>query len=192
MSPGCTRTGSGRPWSTPGEGHVVSIRFERSGEGLRLTLSEPEHQLLRTLPDELRELYEDDRGTDDARARLFPRAYLDPTEEQSEDEWQELVHPELLRERLDALALVVDALGTATASRRGDVVVELGPDDVPALLGVLNDARLTLGTRLDVQDETELSDLDPADPRAPVFAAYAWLTYLEGELVETLLGDMPE
>jgi len=169
----------------------VSARFERSGDGMRLTLSEAEHELLRTLPDELRELYEDDTGDDDARARLFPRAYLDPTEEQSEDEWQELVHPELLRDRLDALARVVDALGGASTNRRGVVVVELGPDDLPALLGVLNDARLTLGTRLGVTDEMDLSDFDASDPRAPVLAAYSWLTYLEGELVEALLGDLP-
>lgn len=169
----------------------MSARFERSGEGMRLTLSEAEHELLRTLPDELRELYEDDTGADDARARLFPRAYLDPTEEHSEDEWQELVHPELLRDRLDALVRVVDALGGASTSRRGVVVVELGSDDVPALLGVLNDARLTLGTRLGVTDEMDLSELDPSDRRAPMLAAYSWLTYLEGELVETLLGELP-
>ena len=170
----------------------MSARFERSGEGMRLTLSEAEHELLRTLPDELRELYEDDTGTDEARARLFPRAYLDPTEEQSEDEWQELVHPELLRDRLDALVRVVDALSGASTNRRGVVAIELGPDDVQALLGVLNDARLTLGTRLGVTDEMDLSDFDPSDQRAAVLAAYSWLTFLEGELVETLLGELPD
>jgi len=170
----------------------MSSRFRRSGEGLLLSLSEPEHELLRTLPVELRELYEDDHGDDEARGRLFPRAYLDPTEEQSEEEWQELVHPELLRDRLDALTRVVDALETASAGRRGAVVVELGADDVPAFLGVLNDARLTLGTRLDVRDETDVSDLDPGSPQAPVLAVYSWLTYLEGELVEALLGEMPD
>jgi hypothetical protein len=169
----------------------MPARFERSGEGLRLTLSEPERDLLRSLPDELRALYEDEDNTDDARARLFPRAYLDPTEEKSEEEWQELVHPELLRERLDALTRVVDALAGASANRRGALVVELGPDDVSALLGVLNDARLALGTRLDVKEEMDLTEVDPGDPSAAVFAVYSWLTYLEGELVEALLGDMP-
>ncbi len=57
---------------------------------------------------------------------------------------------------------------------------------------MLNDARLALGTRLGVTDETDASDLDPSDPTAPVLAVYSWLTYLEGELVETLLGGMPE
>jgi Domain of unknown function (DUF2017) len=169
----------------------MTARFKRSGDGLRMTLSEPERELLRNLPDELRVLYEDDSGTDEARSRLFPSAYLDPTEEHAEEEWQELVHPELLRDRLDNLAKVVDVLSGATEGRRGAIVVELGPDDVPALLGVLNDARLALGTRLGVTDETDVTDLDPSDPTAPVLAVYSWLTYLEGELVETLLGDMP-
>ena len=169
----------------------MTARFERAGDGLRMTLSEPEQGLLRNLPDELRVLYEDDTGTDEARSRLFPRAYLDPTEEHAEEEWQELVHPELLRDRLDNLALVVDALARASEGGRGAVVVELGPEEVPALLGVLNDARLALGTRLGVTDETDVSDLDPSDPTAPVLAVYSWLTYLEGELVETLLGGMP-
>ena len=138
-----------------------------------MTLSEPERELLRNLPDELRVLYEDDTGTDEARSRLFPRAYLDPTEEHAEEEWQELVHPELLRDRLDNLAKVIDALAGATEGRRGAIVVELGPDDVPALLGVLNDARLALGTRLGVTDETDVTDLDPSDPTAPVLAVYS-------------------
>ncbi len=156
-----------------------------------MRLAEPELELLRDLPEQLRGLYEDDSGTDEARARLFPRAYLDPTEEESEDEWQALVHPELLRDRLDALARVVGALEHAESGRRGMLVVQLGPDDVPALLGVLNDARLALGTRLGVTDDSDFGDVDPSDPQAAVVAVYSWLTYLEGELVEVLLGDLP-
>jgi hypothetical protein len=169
----------------------MTARFERSGEGLRLTLSEPECDLLRTLPGELRALYEDDSGTDEARGRLFPRAYLDPTEEHAEEEWQELVHPELLSDRLEALGRVTGVLDAATAGRRGKLVVDLGHDDVNALLGVLNDARLTLGTRLGVTDDSDITDFDPSDPQAPMVAAYSWLTFLEGELVEVLLGDLP-
>jgi hypothetical protein len=77
-------------------------------------------------------------------------------------------------------------------NRRGEIVLSLGPDAVSALLALLNDARLTLGTRLDVTEETDFEALDPDDPRTPGLAAYAWLTYLEGDLVEALLGRMPE
>ena len=59
------------------------------------------------------------RTSDPARSRLFPRAYLDPTEESEEAEWQALVHPELLRERLDALELITGDARRA-ASTQGD------------------------------------------------------------------------
>ena len=70
-------------------------------------------------------------------------------------------------------------------------MVHIGADDVNAWLGVLNDARLALGARLGVTEETDLGRLDPRDPESAPKAAYAWLTYLQGELVETLLGDLP-
>jgi hypothetical protein len=43
-----------------------------------------------------------------------------------------------------------------------------------------------------VTADTDYEDLDSDDPEAPALAAYAWLTYLEGDLVETLLEGMPE
>ena len=39
------------------------------------------------------------------------------------------------------------------------------------------------------EDDTEI---DPKDPRAPGFELYGWLTWLQGSLVEELLGDMEE
>jgi hypothetical protein len=170
----------------------VTPRFTRiADDGLRVTLSTPELELLRSLPDELRMLYETGDENDPVRSRLFPRAYLDPTAEDAEQEWRELVHPELLRERLAAVELVVASLAEASAER--DIVVaDLTADDVAAWLAVLNDARLALGTRLEVTEETDIAELDVDDPAAPGLAAYAWLTYLEGELIETLLGGMPE
>jgi hypothetical protein len=169
----------------------MSRRFTLKRDGrVDLTLEAPEAELLRSLPDELRALYETD-SPDPARDRLFPRAYLDPTEEQAEQQWQELVYPELLRGRLDALERLTAALEQAEPARKDRVVVHLEPDDVQAWLSVLNDARLALGTRLGVTDETDLAEFEPAGPNTPVVAAYAWLTYLEGELVEALLGTLP-
>ena len=163
------------------------------GGGLELSLSTEERDLLRALPDELRGLYE--AGPDDAdpvRGRLFPRAYLDPTAEDAEREWRDLVHPELVRSRLAALDQLLAALDGARDSRRGDVVIPLEGESVSALLSVLNDARLALGTQLGVTDDVDYDDLDPSDPRAPGLAAYGWLTLLEGELVEALLTELPD
>lgn len=160
--------------------------------GMRVTLSREERELLQNLPSELRGLYEHGPSDDNpVSARLFPRAYLDPTAEDAEREWRDLVHPELIRERLAALERVASTLDSANAEGR-DVVADLTPDDVTAWLGVLNDSRLALGTRLDVSEHTDYEEVAPDDPLAPAFAAYGWLTYLEGELVEALLGGLPE
>ncbi len=150
---------------------------------LTVSLAEEELSLLRALPEQLREVFEDDVD-DPARSRLFPRAYLDPTAETEEAEWQALVGPSLLRERLDALVLITVTLDRAEL--RGDWwQIDLTADEVGVWLGVLNDTRLVLGTRLGVTEEER--ELDPADPEAGPYALYQWLTWVQGDLVEELL-----
>jgi Domain of unknown function (DUF2017) len=150
---------------------------------LTVSLAEEELSLLRALPEQLRDVLEDD-ADDPARARLFPRAYLDPTAETEEAEWQALVGPSLLRERLDALALITVTLDRAELI--GDWwQIDLAPDEVSAWLGVLNDTRLVLGTRIGVTEEER--ELDPADPEAGPYALYQWLTWVQGDLIEELL-----
>jgi hypothetical protein len=152
-------------------------------DALTVSLAEEELGLLRSLPEQLREVFEGDED-DPARSRLFPRAYLDPTAETEEAEWQALVGPSLLRERLDALQLITGTLGRAVLV--GDWwQIDLAPDEVQAWLGVLNDTRLVLGTRLGVTEEERA--LDPADPDAGPYALYQWLTWVQGDLIEELL-----
>lgn len=139
---------------------------------------------MRSLPDQLREVL-DGSADDPARARIFPRAYLDPTAEAAEVQWQELVHPELVRDRLDALSLITTTLERATPEGEW-MEIALSPEEVQAWLGVVNDTRLVLGTRLEVTEEERT--VDPSDARAPAFALYGWLTWLQGDLIETLLG----
>lgn len=171
----------------------MSPVFDRTRDGaVRVTLSQPERDLLRSLPDELRTLYTVEAADDPVRSRLFPRAYLDPTAEDAEREWRELVQPQLVNERLAALDRLVASLEHADAPRGGTIVAVLDDDEAAAWLGVLNDARLALGTRLEVTEALDYEELDPRDPNAPAFAAYGWLTYLQGELVETLLAEMPD
>ncbi len=153
------------------------------GDTLILSLAPEEAQFLALLPVELREVF-DGPLDDPAGRRLFPRAYLDPTEEEAETEWKAMVHPDIMRQRLDALATVTASLGRAT--RQGDFMeLALEPDDVHAWLGVLNDVRLVLGTRLEItEDEWEI---EADDPRAGAFGVYAWLSQLEQDLVDQLL-----
>jgi hypothetical protein len=150
---------------------------------LVVSLQAEELALLRALPQQLREVFDSD-DDDPARARLFPRAYLDPTAETEEAEWQALVGPELLRERLDAVELITTTLDRA--EQAGDWwQIALDPDEVQAWLGVLNDTRLVLGTRLGVTEEER--EVDPADPDAGAHALYQWLTWVQGDLVDALL-----
>ncbi|MFN8036017.1 MAG: DUF2017 family protein [Acidimicrobiia bacterium] len=168
----------------------MSRRFRRKGDSLTVTLAEEEVELLRQLPGELRSLLEiaDDRPDDPVVTRLFPRAYLDPTEETAEEEWQGVVHSELVRERFEALAALTASLDRVAPSKRGRLEVVLTGDEVTAWLGVLNDARLALGTRLAITEDTDLSGVDPAGAQAPAYEIYRWLTWFQGELVEVLLG----
>ena len=177
----------------------MSDRFRRRRDGtVVVSLTEAETQLLGELPEQLRALYAAGTG-DAARDRLFPRAYLDPTEEDAEAQWNALVVPELVRERLDGLAAVLRTVDGATVVRTaGDheqTEVTLGPDDLNLWLGVLNDARLTLGARLEITDDSNHADewgLSPDDPATPARATYLWLTALQGLLVDTMLGILPD
>ena len=67
--------------------------------------------------------------------------------------------------------------------------VILTAEQVDAWLAVLNDARLTLGVRLNITEDFEPVALDPANEEAAAYAAYAWLTYLEDEMVQALIGE---
>jgi hypothetical protein len=166
----------------------MARRFKRKGEGVAVSLPVAEVEILRTVPDQLAELLSRPRDPEDpVSRRLFPTAYLDPTQEQAEQEWQELVHPELLRERLARLEAVTDSLARGV-ERRGAIEVLLSTEEVEAWLGVLNDARLALGTNLGVTEDLDERTIDPESPEAGAHAMYSWLTWLEGELIETLLG----
>lgn len=165
-----------------------SARFRRHGDGLLVSITEAEVELLRSIPAELRSVLEAPPTPDDpVRSRLFPRAYLDPTQEDAEREWQELVHPELVRERVAALERLSETLERAEV-RAGRVELELSADEVQAWLGMLNDARLALGTRLGVSEDLDYEQIPEEHPEAAAYAVYGWLTWLEGDLVETLLG----
>jgi hypothetical protein len=118
--------------------------------------------------------------------RLFPRAYLDPTEEQAESDWQRFVHDDLVVGRRQAVQTVEHSLADALV-RRGRFELSLNDEQAQAWLAVINDARLALGTRLEVTEDMNLSRLDPDDPDTAPYAVYWWLGVLEERLVDVLL-----
>ena len=146
--------------------------IRRSGDGLRVGLAPQERELLRALCSQLLEELRGGGDQDAGLARLFPAAYDD---KEAAEEYDELVRPSLEEGKLGALQRVE---ATAGAER-------LGKEDAAAWLTGLNDLRLVLGTRLGVTEETYADE-----PRHPGLAVYAWLTWLQGELVEALAAGL--
>ena len=152
-------------------------RIERTRGGeLRLRLPREERLMLRTLGAELLSLLDDDPDDPDLR-RLFPPAHEDP---EQEAEFRSLVRDDLMAERERAIETL-----RATVDRD-----RLTAEEADAWLRALNDARLLVGTRLDVQEDTLLDDISPRDPRAHELAVYAYLSWLQEQLVEALAGGL--
>jgi hypothetical protein len=154
-------------------------RIERTGRGdIRLRLPRDERALLRSLPGQLRRLLAE--APDDASLeRLFPPAYDDA---ESETEYRRLMGDELLEGRRRALRVIEDTLDED----------RLTTEQAESWLTGLNDLRLVLGTRLDVTDETLLERIRPDDPDAFEAAVYAYLSWLQEQLVEALAGDFQQ
>jgi len=166
-----------------------TFRRNRSSEELAVVLEAGEAAVLTRLCEELTTLLNAGGGgeqSDPVLERLFPRAYLDPTEEEAEAEWQRFVHDDLVDGRRQAVATVEGSLAGALV-RRGRFELTLSQEQAQAWLAVINDARLALGTRLNVTEDMDLSRLNPDDPDTAPYAVYWWLGVLEERLVDVLL-----
>ena len=174
-----------------------TFKRSRHAEGLDVVLEAGEAAVLTRLCAELTTLLDrdnDDDGDGDGESkadpvleRLFPRAYLDPTEEDAEADWQRFSHGDLMDGRRRAVSTVEETLARATA-RRGRLELKLSEDEAQAWLAVINDARLALGTRLEVTEDMDMSRLDADDPDTAPYAVYWWLGVLEERLIEVLSG----
>ncbi len=150
------------------------IRRTRSGQ-YSVRLPRGEREILRGLPAQLRTLLTlGDAAGDPALRRLFPPAY--EGEPERAEEFDRLVRGDLLEQRLSAIETMER---TIDADR-------LSEDELTAWLSSINDLRLVLGTRLDVTEETTEREVPPGEENARAFALYAYLSYLEEEVVEAL------
>src|SRR5512134_405566 len=114
-------------------------RIRRAADGgVRVELPEDERDLLRQVAGELRALL-DDEPEDPSLRRLYPTAHDDAEREQ---EYRELTRDQLVTGRRRSLDVLRE-----TADRE-----LLAPEEADAWLRALNDARLVLGTRLDVTE----------------------------------------
>ena len=152
------------------------IRRAQDGS-FELRLPPDERDVLRSLPGQLREIL-GGQEPDPGAVRLFPPAHTDDPE--LEREYRGLVGDDLVRERLAA----VDSMEATLDAER------LSEEELLGWVSTLNDARLVLGTKLDVTEDLDIGSIAPDDPEAPRYALYAYLTWLEEEAVEALRGGL--
>jgi hypothetical protein len=121
---------------------------------------------------------------DPALARVFPAAYAD--DDEASAEFRRLMTGDLQREKAEALRAVLAALPGTPPQRA--VTIRLSTDDAERWLGAVNDIRLVLGVRADVQEDMSayLEELRPDDPRLPLLVAYDFLTFLQQSMLEAI------
>jgi hypothetical protein len=152
----------------------VARRIQRARDGtVRLSLPRTERALLRSVHAELSGLLDDAPDDPDLR-RLFPPAYVDDAD--GDAEYRRLVGDQLADGRRRAFDTVA-----ATLDRD-----RLTAEEADSWLRALNDARLVLGTRLDVTEEMDFAQFERDDPRAPEAAVYLYLSWLVEQLVEAV------
>ena len=167
--------------------------FKRRRDGrLVVTLPQDAVIVLRQITDDLGRMVAA-REPGPVTDRMFPRAYLDPTEEDAEHDWEQLVHDDLTRSRTEALESFLADLDRAEPTKGDRMQIVLEGDAESRWLTALNDARLALGTLLGVSEEDEQgAATHDEDPRSAGAQLYSFLTGLLGELVEVLLDEAPE
>ena len=130
-----------------------------------------------------------------ALRRLYPTAY--PNNPDLDAEYQELMRDDLEASHRSAVQRVIDTLGDPEPGQpeldEPELdQPELDQDDLEAWMRTLNAARLVLGTRLEVSEDTDPADglfvhPDPGNPGPPRLAdspdaparfAYLWLSEL--------------
>jgi len=152
-------------------GEDVTGPFLPVADGIRLTMSAPEADVLRVIP----ELLQTVEGDDPAAGRLNVAPYPDDAE--ASDEYRRLMADEMEQSRAadrSAFALTVDQAPQG---------VTLSEGEAEAWLRVLGEARLVLAARLGIRTdgwEAELSNGEPA------VALLHYLGWLQQSLTETL------
>lgn len=176
--------------------------FERTQTGrIVLRLDEVERSMLKSLAQQVRDLVAPReqpastdpleamvgidprarRSDDPALARLLPDAYLE--DDEAAAEFRRFTERGLRETKAAHATAVLEHL-----ERSGEKVM-ISTDEAASWLGFLNDARLALGTRLEITEENhdELNALPEDDPRFASYHVYGWLTYLQDSLIDALV-----
>lgn len=141
--------------------------------------------LLRVAADILDEL---DDVADPGLRRLFPPAYQNDAK--AEEEFAGLTKDDLIERKKLAANMVIKSIQHGK-KKRGVWSARLDEETAASWLGLVNDARLVLGTRLDVTEEMDHSPLPADAPHAMEHNLYVYLSALEWTLVEALTVGLP-
>jgi hypothetical protein len=120
---------------------------------------------------------------DDVLRRLLPNAYADEVDASEFRRYTEST----LRGKKQAHAMSMRMY----LKSADDGIVDLDHDSANAWLGAINDIRLALGVRLNVQENTSevLELLSPDDPLRGVYSVYTWLGWLQESLLSALMDE---
>jgi hypothetical protein len=150
------------------------VKAKRKGAVLRVDLQGAEPSVLTTLFDDFAVLLASEDAEDPALARLYPAGYTD--DEPASQEYRDMVMSDLRDERGARLQLCRAEVAV------GGGRIELDDEAADRWIKVLNDLRLTLGTRLGVTEDSEL------DPREETTTLYHWLSSVQDLLVTHLMA----
>lgn len=157
-----------------------------AGGRVVVRLEESERRILASLVAELRSELEDPASAapEGSLGRLYPPAF--PDEPEAEAGYRKLVQPGLVDGRLQQVAAVEASLDAG----------ELDGAQAAAWLGVLNDLRLALGSRLGIEDDRSVvggtGPADGDDPDAMRRAVFLYLGWLVECFVDVLADSLPE
>jgi len=162
--------------------------FRRDGGHCVARFAPDEVKVLRKVASEVVGLLTEGFDYDDpVVGRLFPDVYPDQPGESSE--YRHYTEGDLKTAKIDQAGAVLAALPST-----GGGEVRLDAESAEAWLRALNDARLALGIRLELEDETDLeAELDDAVLRDPTssrvfqLSVYAYLGYLQESLLDALV-----
>jgi hypothetical protein len=163
--------------------------FRRTGNECVAAFAVDEVRVLRKVAAEVVALLTDgfDHG-DPVVGRLFPDIY--PERPADSAEFRQYTEGDLKTGKIDQAGAILAALPDD-----GPGEVRLDAETAEAWLRAINDARLAMGTRLNIRPDTDLGDElddavlhDPASSRVFQLSVYAYLGYLQ----ESLLNALPE
>jgi hypothetical protein len=158
--------------------------FRRHADQCVARFAADEVAVLRQVASEVIGLLTDGFDRDDPVVeRLFPDAYNDDPPQAAD--FRRYTEGDLKTAKIDQAGAILAALPS-----NGGAVVRLDAEAAEAWLRALNDARLALGIRLDLKDDTDLlEELDEAVMHDPTSARVRQLTMYEylGVLQESLL-----